>query len=136
MCSSDLGARLGGGQMPDLLTRCVGADQVDSLAFSIADPESFIAEAEAPYQLKNRLRCVNLISPAEGTVPSEEGWVPVKQLMSFAALVVNHPAGTPLMRTVDMATCPGTVYLNTDALSVLEEDYRELREMELNRLYG
>lgn len=130
------GARLGGGQLPDLLTRCVGADQVDSLAFSIADPESFIAEAEAPYQLKNLLRCVNLISPAEGTMPSEESWEQVKQLTSFAALVVNHPAGTPLTRTVDMATCPGTVYFTTDDLPVLEEDYRKLREMELNGLYG
>jgi biotin carboxylase len=132
----ECGARLGGGQMPDLLTRCVGANQVASLAFSIADPESFIAEAAAPYQLKSRLRCVNLISPAECTVPSEEGWEQVKQLSSFAALVVNQPAGTPLTRTVDMATCPGTVYLRTDDLSMLEEDYQKLREMELNGLYG
>lgn len=132
----ECGARLGGGQMPDLLTRCVGADQVDSLAFSIADPESFIAEAAAPYRLKSHLRCVNLISPAEGTVPSQDGWEQVRQLSSFAGLVVNHPTGTPLTRTVDMATCPGTVYLNTDDLPVLEQDYQKLREMELNGLYG
>lgn len=130
------GARLGGGQMPELLTRCVGADQVDSLAFSIADPESFVAEAEAPYQLKNRLRCVNLLSPATGAMPSEQRWEQVRQLASFAALVVNHPPGASLARTVDMATCPGTVYLSADDLWVVEEDYRKLREMELNGLYG
>jgi len=132
----ECGARLGGGQMPELLIRCVGADQVDSLAFSIVDPESFIAEAEAPYQLKSRLRCVNLMSPFDGTVPAEDGWDQIKQLTSFAGMVVNLPAGSPLCRTVDMATCPGSVYLNTDDLATLESDYRTLRELELNGLYG
>ncbi len=131
----ECGARLGGGQMPDLLDRCVGTDQVDSLAFSLADPKSFVAEAEYPYQLKSGLRCVNLISPAEGLVPAHRGWEPVRELGSFAAMVINHPPDTPLTRTVDMATCPGTVYLAANDLVALEEDYRTLRTLELNGLY-
>ncbi|MFF7457932.1 ATP-grasp domain-containing protein [Kitasatospora sp. NPDC008115] len=132
----ECGARLGGGQMPELLNRCVGSDQVGSLAHSIADPESFVAVGEAPYQLKSRLRCVNLISPREGTVPTREGWAPVRELGSFASMTVNRPGGSPLSRTVDMATCPGTVYLNADDPADLEADYRALREMELSGLYG
>lgn len=130
------GARLGGGQMPDLLARCVGTDQVDSLAFSIVDPESFLAEAEAPYLLKSHLRCVNLISPSTGVMPPDEGWSQVRELSSFAALVPNHPPHTPLTRTVDMATCPGTVYLSTDDAAALEADYDTLRELEATGLYG
>ncbi|GAA1866779.1 EamA family transporter [Myceligenerans crystallogenes] len=130
----ECGARLGGGQMPELLTRCVGTDQVDSLAFSIADPESFRAEAEAPYQLKSQLRCVNLISPADGIVPAD--WHPVERLASFAGMAVSLRAGSTLERTVDMATCPGTVYLNSDEVGSLESDYRELRDLELTGLYG
>ncbi len=131
----ECGARLGGGQMPELMTGCVGADQVDSLAYSIADPASFLAEAEAPYQLKSRLRCVNLISPSDGTVPAEDGWEQITQLTSFAGIVVNLPAGSSLSRTVDIATCPGTVYLNADDLAVVESDYRTLRELERSGLY-
>lgn len=132
----ECGARLGGGQMPELLTRCVGADQVDSLAYSIADPDSFVAETDAPYLLKSRLRCVNLISPREGTVPAEDGWAEVERLPSFARKVINLPAGAPLSRTIDMATCPGTVYLMTDDLTTLEADYRRLRAIEENGLYS
>ncbi|MFS8096765.1 ATP-grasp domain-containing protein [Lentzea alba] len=129
------GARLGGGQMPELLTRCVGSDQVDTLAFSVADPSSFLAEAEAPYQLKSRLRCVNLISPADGVIPDEDGWQQVRDLPSFGALVVNLPAGTRFSRTIDMATCPGTVYLTHDEPAVLEADYQALRALEEAGLY-
>ncbi|MER7763543.1 ATP-grasp domain-containing protein [Streptomyces sp. NPDC097619] len=130
------GARLGGGQMPELLTRCTGADQVNSLAYAIADPESFLAEADAPYLLKNRLRCVNLISPRAGTVPGEEGWAAVRALPSFAHLVTALPAGSPLGRTIDMATCPGTVYLTADDAATVEEDYRALRALEEDGLYA
>lgn len=129
------GARLGGGQVPDLLSRCVGSDQVATLAFSIADPESFVAEAEAPYQVKSLLRCVNLIAHSTGTMPSADRWEQVKELSSFASLLENHPAGTRLTRTVDMATCPGTVYFSTDDPSLLDDDYRRLRDMELHGLY-
>ncbi|WP_037908649.1 ATP-grasp domain-containing protein [Actinacidiphila yeochonensis] len=132
----ECGARLGGGQMPELMTRCVGTDQVDSLAYSLADPESFLAEAEAPYQLKSHLRCVNLISPGAGSVPDESGWQPVRELASFAGLVVNHPAGSPLSRTIDMATCPGTVYLAADDPQLLRRDYETLRGFETAGLYG
>ncbi|MEU5400865.1 ATP-grasp domain-containing protein [Streptomyces sp. NPDC005963] len=132
----ECGARLGGGQMPELLTRCVGADQVTCLAHSIAAPEDFIAEADAPYQLKDRLRCVNLILPRAGTVPDDDGWDQIRGLPSFEHLVVNHPAGSSLSRTVDMATCPGTVYLTATDPAMLESDYGRLRELELDGLYG
>jgi biotin carboxylase len=131
----ECGARLGGGQMPELLTRCVGADQVNSLACSIADPKSFVAEADSPYQLKNRLRCVNLISPREGAVPGEDGWDVIRQLPSFAHMTVNLAVGSRLSRTIDMATCPGTVYLTADDAATVEADYRALRALELDGLY-
>jgi biotin carboxylase len=131
----ECGARLGGGQMPELLTRCVGADQVNSLAYAIADPESFVAEADAPYLLKNRLRCVNLISPRAGRVPDENGWEAIRRLPSFAHMVVNLPAGSGLSRTIDMATCPGTVYLTADDAASVEADYRALRALELDGIY-
>ncbi|GGY97213.1 ATP-grasp domain-containing protein [Streptomyces poonensis] len=131
----ECGARLGGGQVPELLTRCVGADQVNSLAYSLADPESFVAEADAPYRLKSRLRCVNLISPGEGTVPAEDGWGEIEALPSFAHRVMNAPAGSRLSRTIDMATCPGTAYLVADDPASLEADYRTLRDLELDGLY-
>jgi biotin carboxylase len=133
----ECGARLGGGQVPELLTRCVGTDQVDSLALSIADPPRFLSGVEKRYRLLSHLRCVNLInSRITGTVPSGDGWAPVIGLPSFAGLVLALPEGTPLSRTVDMATCPGTVYLSAEDPGMVAADHVRLRELEETGLYG
>ena len=67
--------------------------------------------------------------------PSDAGWEPVLQLQSFGALILNQPAAAPLARTVDMATCPGTVYLRADDGASIEHDYRVIRELERTVLY-
>jgi biotin carboxylase len=132
----ECGARLGGGQMPDVLPRCVGTDQVDSLALSIARPEEFLRRAPEPYRLRSRLRCVNLISEDEGVMPSEAGWDAVRALGSFAGLALNLRPGDPAPRTVDLATCPGAVYLCSDDPAVIEADTRRLRALERSGLYA
>ena len=53
----ECGARLGGGQVPQLLRRCVGSDQVDTLALSIAEPISFAAQAHEPYERNSCRSC-------------------------------------------------------------------------------
>ncbi|MFR9728889.1 ATP-grasp domain-containing protein [Saccharopolyspora sp. MS10] len=132
----ECGSRLGGGQLPELLTRCTGTNQVDALAGSIADPERFRSAAAEPYRLRLRLRCVNLISTRDGgRVPGPGDWAAVEALPSFAGAVLTAPGGTPLSRTVDMATCPGTVYLAAPDESALDADRVRLRELERD-LYG
>ncbi|MGW7518207.1 ATP-grasp domain-containing protein [Streptomyces sp. NPDC054796] len=131
----ECGARLGGGQMPDVLSRCIGTDQVDRLAFSIAHPEEFSGGSQEPYRPRTHLRCVNLISPHDGTVPSGARWDPVRALPSFAALVPNLPEGGPAPRTVDLATCPGAVYLSSHDAAQVEADCARLRELERDGLY-
>jgi hypothetical protein len=97
----------------------------------------FVAGVEEPYRLRRHVRCVNLISSLYGgVVPPAEGWEPVRALPSFASLVLSLPEGTPLSRTVDIATCPGTVYLSGDNAEALEADYARIRELEETVLYG
>lgn len=132
----ECGARLGGGQMPQLLSRCTGTNQIDSLAAAIADPDRFARDAGTGYRLAAQLRCVNLICHRPGTMPAERAWEPVRALPSFDSMVLNVPVDTPLAQTIDMATCPGTLYLCSSDPEQVRADYERLRRMELDGLYG
>ncbi|MEU0156101.1 ATP-grasp domain-containing protein [Micromonospora fulviviridis] len=133
----ECGARLGGGQMPELLSRCTGTNQVDSLASAIGQPERFTrADPSEGYRLTAHLRCVNLLSHRRGTMPPDEAWEPVCALPSFDSMVLNLPTHAPLARTIDMATCPGTVYLCSTDQERVEADYQRLRQMEIEGLYN
>jgi len=132
----ECGARLGGGQMPELLSRCIGTNQIDSLALSIARPAEFARDARARCRPVTHLRCVNLISRCQGRMPTAERWNPVRTLSSFAGLALSLPEGSPVSRTVDLATCPGSLYLSSDDFAQVEADYARLRHLEDLGLYN
>ena len=133
----ECGARLGGAQIPELVAQCIGTDQVDCLAFAIARPEEFRGKTQEPRRLLTHLRCVNLISPQGGTMPSSaDGWAPVRSLDSFAGMEINLPEGGPTLRTVDLASSPGYVYLSSADAAQVEADHARLRELEQIGLYG
>lgn len=121
--------------MPDALSRCVGTNQIDSLALSIARPREFLRQARRPYRLLSHLRCVNLISETDGVVPPAGRWAAVRALGSFAGLLLSLPEGSPVPRTIDLATCPGAVYLTSDDPAIIETDTEHLRELERTGLY-
>jgi hypothetical protein len=66
---------------------------------------------------------------------AERDWNEVRGLRSFADLVLNFPPETPLQRTVDLATCPGFVYLSHEDISAIQADYNRLRGLEATGLY-
>jgi biotin carboxylase len=129
------GARLGGAHLPEVVSHCIGTNQVDLLALAIAHPEEVTAGRLPEYQLLNHVRFLNLIVPRDGIIPSEEGWAPVKALDCFLELIVTQPAGKPIERTVDLASSPGYVYLSADDPARIDADYARLRELESAGLY-
>lgn len=131
----ECGARLGGAHLPEIVSRCIGTNQVDLLAQAIARPEEVMASRLPAYRLLNHVRFLNLIVPSDGVIPSEEGWAPVKALDSFLALIVTQSAGKRIERTVDLASSPGSVYLSADDPTRIEADYARLRELERIGLY-
>lgn len=129
-------ARLGGGQVPEILTRCFGANQVDLLALSMAKPDEFDRLPITAYQLLQHPRNVSLISPSDhGVVPSHEAMAAIRALPSYAHTVMVHPEGQALPRTIDVATQPGYVWLISDDPAEIMADYQELRQIELDGLY-
>jgi biotin carboxylase len=129
------GARMGGSHSPDVVSRCVGTNQVECLALAIAHPEQVTGRRLPTYRPRSNLRYVTLISPTDGVAPDDEGFAPVRELESFLDLVSTTPAGDAVSATVDLATSPGYVYLESADPRQVESDYRRLRELERNGLY-
>jgi len=131
----ECGARLGGAHLPELVSRCIGTNQVDRLALAIARPEEVTGNALPPYRLLTPVRFLSLIVPRGGVVPADPEWAPIRSLDSFLELIVTQPAGTRIDRTVDLASSPGYVYLSADDPAKVAADYALLREHEKNGLY-
>jgi biotin carboxylase len=130
-------ARFGGGQVPDIARRCLGTNQIELVGLSVVDPDEFDRLPTTAYQLLERLRYVHLINPNDdGMAPSDEAMAAVRALPSYAHAVTTRPAGDPLPRTVDVATQPGYVILISEDPEQLRADYRKLREIERDHLYG
>jgi biotin carboxylase len=130
-------ARLGGGQIPEINTRCFGTNQVDLLALSVVRPEEFDSLPTTAYQVLRQLRNVSLINPRDhGVVPSHDTMAAIRALPSHAHTLMSYPAGHPLPRTVDVSTQPGYVFLVSDDPARIRADYQELRRIERDYLYG
>jgi biotin carboxylase len=130
-------ARFGGGQVPEISSRCLGTNQIELIGLSVADPDEFDRLPTTAYQLLERLRYVHLINPDDhGVAPSQEAMAAIRALPSYVHAVTTHPAGNPLPRTVDVATQPGYVILISEDPERLRADYRKLREIERAHLYA
>lgn len=130
-------ARQGGGQIPDISNRCLGTNQIDLLAVSVARPDEFDRLPTTAYRLLERMRYVHLINPSDrGVAPSDEKMAAIRSLPSYAFERLAKPAGEPLSRTVDVATQPGYVILVSGDPAQLLADYRTLRDIERDQLYA
>ncbi|MEE1751922.1 hypothetical protein [Streptomyces sp. SP18CS02] len=128
-------ARPGGAQVPDVVRACLGTDQLDCLAQSIAHPERVLDGTLSTSRIERYLRYVNLITPRDGVVPDHDGWAPVRALESYTDMVLTIPSGDPAPETVDLVTSAGYVYLTSSDPSRLEADYHRLRALEAGGLY-
>lgn len=129
-------ARMGGGQVLDINTRCYGTNQVERLALSVADPDAFDLLPTTAYQLLEHHRFVHLINPWDhGVIPSHEAMAAIRALPSHVFTVMRHAEGQSVARTIDIATQPGFVFLISDDPAQIEADYRKLREIERGYLY-
>ncbi|MFI0777325.1 hypothetical protein [Streptomyces sp. NPDC021212] len=128
-------ARPGGAQLPDVVRACLGTDQIECLAQSIAHPERVLDGTLRTSRIERYLRYVNLITPRDGVVPDHEGWAPVRALESYTDMVLTISSGSPAPETVDLVTSAGYVYLTSPDPSRLEADYHRLRALETGGLY-
>ncbi|MFH7334871.1 ATP-grasp domain-containing protein [Streptomyces sp. KHY 26] len=129
-------ARPGGAHAPEVVSRCLGTNQIDLLARVIARPGEAADGTLPRYRIGTPLRYVSLISHVDGVVPDAARLAPVRALPSFTELVLAAPEGSPVRPTVDLSSSPGYVYLSAPDAAQVEADYRRLRELERTGLYA
>jgi biotin carboxylase len=129
-------ARFGGGQVPEINTRCFGTNQIELFTLAVVDPDEFNRLPTTVYQLLKHPRDVSLINPRDhGVVPSHETMAAIRALPSYAHTLMAHPEGHPLPQTIDVATQPGWIFLISDDPEEIRADYEKLRQIERDYLY-
>jgi hypothetical protein len=74
--------------------------------------------------------CVVLISEQTGTIVDMSGFDRILALDSYAGHFRLPKVGDELMRTTDLFTVPGIVYLSHVDLDVVQRDYAAIRTLE------
>jgi biotin carboxylase len=129
------GARVMGGTIPpELIMQCAGQCQVDLVAQAYTDPAAFLAEIDTPYQLSHHMIRKHLIA-GTGGVPGGE-IAAIDTLAGLRSCVrgdfVHLISDWQVHRTVDMDTSHAKVFLIHEDPKVILEDYRTIRDFEMN----
>ena len=124
-----------GGGIPDLDASCTGHDQVSLTADALLDPATFIHGAKEPYELKKHGMLAFLASRCEGVMLGIPGEHIVQSLPSYLRAVFLVRPGDKLVRTVDVTTLIGWIFLCHEDGDQLKKDYLALRRLEQNGLF-
>ncbi|MFF8593333.1 ATP-grasp domain-containing protein [Streptomyces sp. NPDC015220] len=127
----ETGARVEGACDPGAVLTVCGRSQNSLLPLSYLDPEGFEHAIRRP-RPEPRLyaRHVYLLSTVEGKVVRAPDLTRFRSLPTFYGLDTTLDAVPYLERTVNLATCPGNLYLISPHPERIEEDYAALRAME------
>ena len=129
----ETGARLQGSMLEQPVIDALGASQVTLAVERCCDAEAFSRRLDQPYVLSRHVMCVALISDQSGTVEDTSGLRAVCELPSYACHFHTPEVGDPILRTTDLFSIPGVVYLTHADQQVLRRDYETIRELERGR---
>ncbi|MEV6042347.1 ATP-grasp domain-containing protein [Streptomyces xanthochromogenes] len=127
----ETGARIEGACDPGAALTLCGRSQNSLLPASYLDPQAFEHAITAPRPVPALYaRHVYLLSPVEGKVVNPPALERIRALPTFYGMDTTLDAVEVLERTVNLATCPGNLYLVSPSQERIEEDYATLREIE------
>lgn len=120
------GARLMGAVDPNVIAQATGASQLDFLMESYVHPELFLKKVDVPYRLNRHLLYKFILSSKSGTIKKINFIQEIKKLRSFERIDLKVKVGSNLVKTKDLFTSPGAIYLAHKNEDVIEEDYQEI----------
>ena len=112
--------------LPEVVDRCT-PNHVAVTAEAYLDPTAVARWARRPYELRRRTSCVALISEQEGRISSCDRLRALRELPAYAGEFAMLGIGDRIVRTVDLFSSPGSVYLLYDEDSATFEEYERLR---------
>jgi hypothetical protein len=126
-------ARPAGLYAPAAVRDAIGQDQITLTADVIVSAGELAQRRGNEYTRRQHVRNVFLVSHADGVINPHR----LRQVLSLPTLhstTSRLEGGRPVRRTVDLFTCPGTVYLVGPAGQVAA-DYAAIRQWEAEDLY-
>lgn len=128
----ETGARIMGGCIPpDLISECIGRNQVDLTIDAYAHPEHLFESTRKPYRLKKHLMLKWMISLRERSIRSIPAMDIIGRLPSHYDTCFSVAPGGIVPRTIDMVTSPAHILLRHSDEATLLEDYHVLHNLEM-----
>ncbi len=135
----ETGARLCGGLPSSVGQSCHAISQLDLTVAAYTGSDQGFKETSKKWLSEPAMysRCVTLLAPFSGKVAREPDFSSIKTLPSFHSISTNLELGSSeLIKTIDLATSPGLVFLVHSSVKQLEEDYEKIRHLEATTLYS
>jgi len=128
----ETGARVMGASIsPDLVSECIGHNQIDWTIWSHLNPERLKTEAAVPYQVRNHLLLKFLISNRQGSLRDIPLLNVLPELRSgICGDLVHLISSGELSKTVDLESAPGVLFLKHPDEQVVMADYQLIADME------
>lgn len=126
----ETGARMHGGLLEGPVIGAIGESQITLTIERYCYPDKFVARLQQPYRLARHVMCVALTSRLSGVVTNLAGLERICALPSYAAHSQTPTLGDRIMRTTDLFTIAGVLYLSHVDPAVLRRDYDTVRQLE------
>ncbi|MDX3660673.1 ATP-grasp domain-containing protein [Streptomyces sp. ID05-26A] len=126
----EVGARVCGGDLPNLARHAVDGGQLEWTVQAYARPEQFLARHSDDYRVERHAACVGLVSPVRGRLRSYRHLDRVERMESVREIKVFVKPGDQLVETVDDFTFPAAIYLLHDLESVVMRDFATIRHLD------
>ncbi len=122
-----------GASMPaEYLDIISGQHETDAVLDALLDPVKFEREAAKPYGLKRKAYLKVIMVPQDIEAEDYPVWEVAKQLRSTYQVSAANGSITEFVKTRDLETNGGIIYLVHDDEKVLEADLQLLRDIEKN----
>ncbi len=123
----EINPRIVGAGIPDLVEASTGENPIDTHIASIRSPRAFLLRAGRNYARKKPARIVTLWSEVEGEIAHLQNIKALRSLPSYLDHRIKNRGR--LVRTVDLATASGNVYLCHESQAQIDEDTLKIRKM-------
>jgi biotin carboxylase len=131
----EVGARLGGGTVPEITERYTGMSQAKLWALSLTDPIAFDSYDPRHEVWPQHLRKVALLNAFPGTMQSLSWMDTLRALPTAVHVLPRATVHQHAPVTSDLSTSPGFVYLAADDHALLVDDYHRIRDLEREPFY-
>ncbi len=126
----ETGARLSGLANPGALDRCTGANQVGLTLDCYTPGAETLTRRPVRYPQMEQARCVNLVARREVALDTGRIRAALERLAAFESVRFRVADGAPTVRTVDLNSSPGAVFLVHENQAEIDRAHKELRELE------